>query len=68
MINSIKIYLSGKFSSCVVADIAFTDGVVETIDWADEKTRKKILNQVDERTIFIDNRKKRSLDVRGIMC
>ena len=66
MISSIKIYLSGKFSSCVVADVAFTDGVVETIDWADESARKKILSNIDEHTVFIDNRRKRNVEVRGL--
>lgn len=57
-ILAVRIYFI-KDDSTPMADLKFSDGVMETIEWTNVKQREEFLQYINGYTLFYDERPKR---------
>jgi hypothetical protein len=63
MVKAIRIYFNeNTHGATPLADLKMTDGVVETIGWADSKQRKKFMPYITGYTLIYDERPKADWD------
>ena len=60
-ILAVRIYFTnGDFTP--MADLKFSDGVMETIEWTNVKQREEFLQYINGYTLFYDERPKRNFN------
>ena len=60
-ILAVRIYFADD-SFTPMADLKFSDGVMETIEWTNVKQREEFLQYINGYTLFYDERPKRNFN------
>lgn len=60
-IIAVRIYFADGLCT-PYADLKFSDGVMETIEWTNVKQRKEFLQYINGYTLFYDERPKRNFN------